>query len=105
MSFTWGSWDGVKGSCIEDNGFNLSGTNNGGLLRWLGLLPNDWGGDGGQVHVAVARVAAEEAMMDYKPDRYDREYRGVHYLPGRFQDVLDLCDEAQKLGHPWLVWV
>jgi hypothetical protein len=103
MSFTWGTWDGVEGSCVEDNGFNLSGTNNGGLLRWLGIPVND--PDGGQVQVSEACERAESALMEYVPDEYDREWRGVHYLPGRFQDVLELCDEAKKLGHPWLVWV
>ena len=105
MSYTWGTWDGVKGSCIEDNGFNLSGTNCGGLLRHLGLLSSDWDGDGGQVEVSVARERAECALMDYQPDEYDREWRGVEYFPGRFRDVLELCDQAKSLGHPWLVWV
>jgi hypothetical protein len=102
VSYSWGSWDGKKNSCVEDNGFNLSGTNNNGLLLGLGLPIDD--GNGGEIRVKDARVRAESALMDYQPSRYDREWRGVHYLPGRFQDVLDLCDEAEKLGHPWLVW-
>lgn len=106
MTYTWGTWDGVEGSCIADNGFNLSGTNNSGLLRWLDLIAEDFDGfGGGQVRVNIARERADAALMEYKPSKYDREWRGVHYLPDRFQDVLDLCDEAKKLGHPWLVWV
>jgi hypothetical protein len=105
VSYTWGSWDGVKGSCIENNGFNLSGTNCGALLRCLGLRPpGDWSGDWGQVRVEEARERAECALMDYQPDEYDREWRGVQYLPKRFADVLELCDQAKSLGHPWLVW-